>query len=98
MDLAVGLVDALGRPIEEGDELILNGRAVQLYQALRIEAPVDPRVPATMLKILLRSDVAFVSARGQRNPEFLLVRTREERQALERAAAEAAERAAGARS
>ena len=44
------------------------------------------------------SDIDFVSARGQRNPEFLLVRTREERQALERAAAEAAERAAGARS
>lgn len=78
MELSVSTFDSLGRPLQEGDEVLLVVTAPTRFRIVEITPVVDPRAPQNMLKLTFRADAIFIAARGLKNPEFLLVRTVQE--------------------
>lgn len=74
--------DALGRPLREGDEILILVVQPARYTVARIGPVLDPGAPPLTLRLDLVASTSFIAIRGQKNPEFLLVRTVEEIQAL----------------
>ena len=75
MDLSVGTLDARGRVLEEGDEIILNAKGVIYFRVAKISPSLDPRAPADLLLVHLIAVIPFMAGRGKVNPEFIRVRT-----------------------
>ena len=72
------LLDALGRPLQSGDFLILQTPVSQPYRVQSITpAPPQPGAPPLM-QVVLSSTVSFLAPRGMPQSEFLRVMTREE--------------------
>jgi len=79
MELRQGTLDARGRVLEEGDEIILNTHGNPLFfRVMKIVPAVDPSLPPDMLMVHIGALIPFVAQRGKRNGEFIRVRTREE--------------------
>lgn len=77
------VVDAIGRPLHEGDEVLLvTPQRPFLFKIEDISPEVDPRSQVVssgqIVRVTFRCTAVFVAAYGARNPEFLLVRTVEE--------------------
>ena len=71
-------LDARGRPLEEGDEIILNTRGLIYYRVAKITPNLDPKAPQDLLFVHLAAIIPFLAKRGTVNPEFIRVRTLEE--------------------
>lgn len=72
------LLDALGRPLQSGDFLILQTPVSQPYRVQSVTpAPPQPGAPPLM-QVVLSSTVSFLAPRGMPQSEFLRVMTREE--------------------
>lgn len=72
-------LDARGRVLEEGDELILNTRGPIYFRVAKIEplASLDPAA-RTMVLVHIGCMLTFTAKRGAVNAEFIRVRTGEE--------------------
>lgn len=77
MDLNAPTLDARGRPLEEGDEIIFSPqRGQQIYfRVANISPAVDPKLPADALMVHIVAAIPFMVQRGRVNPEFIRVRT-----------------------
>lgn len=73
-----GVLDCRGRELQVGDEIILDLHGPTFVRVAAIEPVLDPRQPPGMMRIALGALYQFVSAKGQRNPEFIRVQTAEE--------------------
>lgn len=81
-DLAATTLDARGRVLQEGDEIILNVRGPIYFRVAQI-SPVPPGIiaPGTdpamqnLLHVHLGCMVSFTARRGAINQEFIRVRT-----------------------
>jgi hypothetical protein len=74
MEMLPTTLDARGRPLQEGDEVLLRLAHAPYFRVVRIEASVDPRDPPGILVVTLATP-PFKAARGQINAEFVRVRT-----------------------
>ena len=71
--------DALGRPLEEGDGVILTLNGPTLFRVAQIESSfLDPRVPPGMLRIHLIATASYVVKAGAKHSEFVRVGTVED--------------------
>jgi hypothetical protein len=75
MELNTSPKDALGRPLAEGDGVILTLNGPILFRVVRIEAGLDPRQPPGILQIHLLSTATFQVKAGAKHQEFLRVGT-----------------------
>lgn len=78
MDLDPTTLDARGRPLQEGDEIILNVRGPIYFRVQKIQAVLDPKLPANQLLVHVGAFIPFMATRGKANAEFIRVRTAEE--------------------
>jgi len=78
MELDQTTLDARGRPLQEGDEIILNVRGPIYFRVQKIQAALDPNLPANQLFVHVGAFASFLATRGQPNAEFIRVRTAEE--------------------
>jgi hypothetical protein len=70
--------DSLGRPLAEGDGVILTLNGPILFRVARIESSLDPRIPQGMMTIHLFSTASFQVKAGASHREFVRVGTVEE--------------------
>ena len=78
MEIAPTVLDARGRKLEEGDEVILVSKGPIYFRIARISSVLNKEMPAGMLKVDAGAMVSFLAHGGQVNAEFIRVRTREE--------------------
>lgn len=78
VELLETTLDARGRPLQEGDDLIVTIKGPFTFRVARIAPVLDKSTPANMLHVQLESVLLFAAARGKANPEFLRVATAEE--------------------
>ena len=74
----VGTLDARGRVLQEGDEIILNVRGPIYFRVAQITPMLDPNAPPGMLHVHVAAILTFMAKRGAMNAEFVRVRTAEE--------------------
>lgn len=72
------LLDARGRPLQEGDELILNLRGPVFFRIAQITPALDPKLPPGIKLVHVGTMITFTAQRGKINPEFIRVRTADE--------------------
>lgn len=70
--------DLLGRPLQEGDGVILVVRGPILFRVARVEATLDPRQPAGMQTIHLFAAASFTVKAGAKHSEFIRVGTKDD--------------------
>ena len=78
MELNASTLDARGRVLQEGDEIILNIRGPIYFRVANITPILDPNAPANMLQVHVAAILTFMAKRGAMNNEFIRVRTAEE--------------------
>ena len=71
--------DSLGRPLAEGDGVILMLNGPVLFRVAQIETNLlDPRAPVGLMKIHLFATATFTVKAGAKHMEFLRVGTLQE--------------------
>ena len=73
-----GIVDARGRQLAVGDEIILNTLHPLYLRVIRIAPVLDPKAPPGMMQIEFGAATHFFSPKGVPQREFIRVRTAEE--------------------
>jgi hypothetical protein len=71
-------LDARGRPLQEGDEIILNAKGLIYYRVAKITPNLDPKAPPDLLLVHIAAIIPFYAKRDALNPEFIRVRTLQE--------------------
>jgi len=67
--------DTLGRPLAEGDGVILTMAGPVLFRVAQIEGGLDPRLPPGMLRVHLFATAVLNVKAGSRHAELLRVGT-----------------------
>jgi len=68
--------DVLGRPLEEGDGVILTLNGPVMFRIAQIESSfLDPRLPPGMMKIHFFATAHYTVKAGAKHQEFLRVGT-----------------------
>lgn len=78
MELNAGTLDARGRVLQEGDEILLRSAHDVYFRVMSITASLDPRAPGDLLMVHIGVMIPFAAQRGKVNPEFIRVRTAQE--------------------
>lgn len=73
-----GIVEARGRKLEIGDEIMLNIAGPIYFRVINIRPALHPKIPPGMLQIEIAAAVHFYAPRGMPQREFIRVRTAEE--------------------
>jgi len=71
-------LDARGRVLQEGDEIILSIAGPVYFRVAQITPMLDPAAPPGMLHVHIGCMLTFAAKRGATNREFIRVRTAEE--------------------
>lgn len=71
-------LDARGRVLREGDEIILAVRGPLYFRVAQIVPVLDPAAPSDLLHVHVGCMLTFAAKKGVINPEFVRVRTAEE--------------------
>lgn len=89
MEFAESTLDARGRPLQEGDEVLVTIKGPLTFRVTRIAPPNVTVVgaPANMLHIQMEAVLLFLAPRGQPNAEFLRIASVDEIKAAQEAAA-----------
>lgn len=72
------VLEARGRPLQEGDEIILAVPGPIYFRVARIDPVLDPAAPPGLVQIHMGCMVTFGAKGGVINREFVRVRTAEE--------------------
>ena len=75
---ADGIIDARGRKLEVGDEVMLNLSGPIFLRVVDIRPYLHPQAPAGMLQIEVAVGLHFFAPQGIPQREFIRVRTAEE--------------------
>lgn len=78
MELSAGTLDARGRTLQEGDEILLRNGQNVYFRVMQITPTLDPQAPADLLLVHVGVLIPFAAKRGAVNPEFIRVRTAQE--------------------
>ena len=70
--------DSLGRPLAEGDGVLLTLNGPILFRILEISSSLDHRLPSTVMQVHLVATATFQVKAGAKHHEFLRVATIEE--------------------
>lgn len=69
-----GIVEARGRKLEIGDEVLLSVPNPIYYRVIDIRPVLDPKAPPGMMQIELGAAIHFFSPKGVPQREFIRVR------------------------
>ncbi len=75
---AAEVLDCRGRPLQEGDEIIVTLQGPTYVRVAKITPNLHPQAPPGRMTITLGAIYSFGAMRGVRNPEFIRVQTAEE--------------------
>lgn len=75
MELNTAPKDAFGRPLAEGDGVLLTLSGPILFRVAQIEASLDPRLPPGVMTLHLLATASFQVKPGAKHHEFLRVGT-----------------------
>jgi len=70
--------DHRGRPLQIGDEILLNTQGPIFYRVIGLAPVLDPKAPPNLVRIEVAAAVHFIAPKGSVNKEFIRVRTVEE--------------------
>lgn len=73
-----GILEARGRTLQEGDEIILTVPGPIYFRVAQITPILDPATPPGLLHVHVGCMVTFQAKRGAVNREFVRVRTAQE--------------------
>src|SRR5262245_14473119 len=79
-----GVLDARGRTLQEGDEIILATGGPQFFRVAKIAPDLHPQAPAGLMVATITCTIAFRAMTGEPNPEFVRVQTIQEIEARQR--------------
>ena len=82
------ILDARGRPLRKGDEIIVNFQGPTFLRVQDIGPVLDPAAPPGLLMIQVGASFRFTAMAEQRNVEFIRVQTAAEIRAAEQGSAE----------
>lgn len=69
------IYEARGRPLQEGDEIILATRGPIYFRVAQITPVLDPSAPPNLVQVHVAAILTFVAKKGSQNNEFIRVRT-----------------------
>ncbi len=72
------VLDCRGRPLQEGDEIIVVLHGPTYMRVAKITPNLDPRAEPGAMSITVGASYGFTAMRGVRNPEFIRVQTVQE--------------------
>ena len=72
------VLDARGRALQEGDEVVLNIPGHVYFRVAGIVPNLDPNLPKHLMTVHIAVVVSFAAKAGEINREFIRVRTLEE--------------------
>lgn len=70
-----GVVELRGRELQVGDEIIINTPGPIFFRVVDISPVLDPNAPPNLLRIEVGAAIHWTAVKGQRNMEFIRVRT-----------------------
>ncbi len=70
--------DHRNRPLQEGDEILLNVPGPIFFRVLGIRPVLDPGAPPNLMLVDVAASVTFTTQREERAKVFIRVRTAEE--------------------
>jgi len=73
-----GVLDARRRPLQIGDEVILDTGHPIYFRVIGIKPALDPRLPPNQMLVEVAAALHFICTNGQANREFIRIRTAEE--------------------
>lgn len=80
---ALTVIDARGRPLAEGDELLLQGMTPYFrVKAIKPHETQDPSIPRGLVEVILISYIRLVLPPGQADQNLVRVQTAEEIETL----------------
>lgn len=77
------VLEARGRPLQEGDEVILSLSDPIYFRVAQITPVLDPGAPPGLLHVHVGAMLTFVAKRGAVSREFIRVRSAEEAGAMD---------------
>lgn len=78
VNMQPSVLEARGRVLQEGDEVVLNIPGHVYYRVAGITPNLDPNLPSHLMTVHLAVVVTFAAKAGEINREFIRVRTVDE--------------------